>query len=84
MDCCWHLCFEDVEHVSPVASQSVGYPDIHSGPGKPAGPLVYGLEPHQTGGGERWGQKQERSEYTEKLVNLPSKYDVEKKSSCVD
>lgn len=42
-----HLCFSDVEHVSSIANQPVGYPDIHSGAKKPAGPLIYGLEPHQ-------------------------------------
>lgn len=42
-----HLCFNDVEHVSSIANQPVGYPDIHSGAKKPAGPLIYGLETHQ-------------------------------------
>lgn len=39
-----HLCFNDVEHVSSIASQPVGYPDVHSGARQPAGPVVYCLE----------------------------------------
>ena len=37
-----------MEHVSSAASQPVGYPDVHGGARQPAGPLVYGLEPHHT------------------------------------
>lgn len=36
-----------MEHVGAAAKQPVGYPDIHGGAQKPAGPLVYSLEPHQ-------------------------------------
>lgn len=41
-----------MEHVGSVASQPVGYPDVHSGAGQPAGPLVYGLEPHHREAGK--------------------------------
>jgi len=44
-----HLCVNDMEHIWSVPSQAVGYPDVHRGAWKSAGPIVYHLHKQHMG-----------------------------------